>query len=105
MKLDDVADAVIEVDTATRVVAVNNAASSLLGDELIGRTVADGLVPRALSGGALWEGGELPRAAHLRSVRRVPEQAIVVRGRSGDLPVRGNGVACARLLSSFASLR
>jgi signal transduction histidine kinase len=91
MKLDDVADAIIEVDTATRIVAVNSAASDLLGDDLIGRTIAECLSPRALSGGHLWEDGQLPPSARLGRVRRMPENSVVVRGRQGDVTVRATG--------------
>ncbi len=85
MGLDELPDAVIVLDAGLSVVEANRAAEALTGfrrEELVGRRVAETLAPRGPDGKELWAGG-WDRSAHLRSVRLMPEQEVVLRRRDG----------------------
>jgi len=87
-------DAVLEADAAGIIATVNPAAERLLGassGSLVGRSLAAALVPRTSAGQALCEGGFHPSAS-LPTVRRLPDQLIVVRCADGtDVAVQAAG--------------
>lgn len=79
-------DAVLELDADGKIATANPAAERLLrADEasLVGRTVGEALAPRSAAGNPLLEDGFHP-SARLRSVRRVPDQPVVVRRSDGS---------------------
>jgi len=82
---DRLPDGVIELDAA-RVVRLANAATAALtgyrAEELVGRDLADALQPRSADGGALLADGWHP-STRLRSVTRIPEQQVRLRGAGG----------------------
>ncbi len=85
MKIDLLPDAVIAVDEALRIIAVNDAACRLTGypeNELVGQPCAQRLRPRDGAGAALCADG-WHRSAILRSVKALAEQTITLRGRDG----------------------
>jgi PAS domain S-box-containing protein len=82
---DRLPDGVLEVDAHCVVLAANTAAAALTGfpaDQLVGHGLAEVLRPRRSDGGALLEGGWHP-SARLRSVTRIPEQDVRLRGAGG----------------------
>lgn len=82
---DRLPDAVLELDAAGAVRAMNAAASALTGypaDELVGRPLAETLQPRSTDGRTLLAGGWHP-STRLRSVTGIPEQEIRLRGAGG----------------------
>ena len=91
--IDELPDAVVVLDAARVVTALNRAAVDLLGrsaQDLIGSTADEALDPRTRDGKLVWQEG-WPRAAHLRGVSRIPEQEIDVRtpGRRVRVAVTG----------------
>lgn len=83
---DAIPDAVIELDGDARIIEVNRAAATLCGasqESLAGRSLSDVLDPRGPDGESILRDG-WHRSASLRSVSRIPEQALQVRGRGGD---------------------
>jgi PAS domain S-box-containing protein len=83
--MDLLPDAVIAVDEALRITALNDAACRLTGypaHELIGQPCAGCLRPRDEDGNALWAGG-WHRSASLRSVKALTEQTVALRRRDG----------------------
>ena len=85
LAVDRLPDAVLELDEACRVRAVNAAALTLTGleaGELVGRTIVDALEPRAPDGRALCALGYHP-SARLATVRRIPEQEVWLRAAGG----------------------
>ena len=83
--IDELPDAVVILDAARVVTALNRAAVELLGrpaQDLIGATADEALDPRTRDGKLVWQEG-WPRAAQLRSVSRIPEQEIDVKTRPG----------------------
>ena len=83
--IDLMPDAVIQLDSDRRVVAVNQAASALTRfapSELLGRDCATVLEPRTVDGRPVWPNGWHP-AATLRSVRSMPEQEVLLRRADG----------------------
>jgi signal transduction histidine kinase len=87
-------DAVLELDAAAVIATVNPAGERLLGateSALVGRTLEDALAPRTTGGQPLCEGGFHP-SARLASVRRLPDQPVVVRRTDGtDVVVQAAG--------------
>ena len=86
MNLDLLPDAVLRLDADRRIVEANAAAADLTGyevDKLLGQPAGDFLDVRSKNGHALLVGGWHPSAA-FRSVRRIPEQEIVLRCADGD---------------------
>jgi len=85
---DRLPDAVVELDGEQRVVSVNRALTSLTGlgpEALVGRPLAEALQPRDVDGRSLCSGG-WDRSARLRSVGRIPEQEVRLRGAdAGDI--------------------
>jgi PAS domain S-box-containing protein len=85
IEVDRLPDAVLELDEACRVRAVNGAATQLTGldaGELVGRPIADVLEPRAPDGRSLCANG-WHASAHLPTVRRIPEQEVWLRAAGG----------------------
>ena len=83
--LDRLPDAVLECDADRRVKAANQAATLLLGypaAELVGSDVESLLQPRGAHGERLLNGG-WHRSARLRSVGRIPEHEVRLRGADG----------------------
>src|ERR1700733_14020340 len=79
--LDVLADGVVWVDSAQRILAVNPVALGLTGHRavaLIGQPCGPALRARQVNGRPVWEDG-WPPSSRLRSVRSIPEQRIVVR--------------------------
>ncbi len=86
---DRLPDALLEVDEECWIRRANGAAVELTGypvDALVGRPLAEVLEPRRPDGGAVVTGGWHP-SAQLRSVSRIPEQELWLRG-AGGRPVR-----------------
>lgn len=86
---DELPDAVVVLDEARMVTAVNEAAVELLGrpaKQLLGAPADEILQPRSRDGKPVWGDG-WPRAALLSSVRRIPEQEVDVQSGSGP-PIR-----------------
>ena len=82
---DDMPDAVLALDGECRVRLANRAAARLTGyraDELVGRPLWEALEPRSPDGRALLVAGWHP-SARLRSVSRIPEHEVVLRGAGG----------------------
>jgi len=78
-------DAVLDLDVSGRVVAVNPAACRLTGysaSGLVGRRCAETLAARDSYGHRLLDDGWHP-SSRLRSVRHLPEQAVVLRRADG----------------------
>lgn len=76
--IDELPDAVVVLDEARVVIAVNRAATEMMGrtaEELVGAAADEALDPRTRDGKLVWQDG-WPRAAQLRSVSRIPEQEI-----------------------------
>ena len=85
LPVDRLPDAVVELDGDCRVRLANAAAGDLTGyrsNELVGRLLADVLEPRGADGRALVAGG-WHASARLRSVTRIPEQEVWLRGAGG----------------------
>ena len=85
LAVDRLPDAVLEVDEECRVRMANTAAVQLTGypaEALVGRPLSEVLEPRRPDGGALVTRGWHP-SARLRSVVRVPEQEVWMRGAGG----------------------
>ncbi len=83
--VDLLPDAVIRVDAERRVTAVNAALLRLTRfaeSDLVGRDVVETLDPRTADNKPCWPDG-WHRSARLRSVREIPEQAVVVRRGDG----------------------
>lgn len=83
--LDQLPDAVVVLDDARTITAVNEAAVELLGrpaKELVGAPADQLLAPRTRDGRLVWADG-WPRAVRLSRVRRIPEQEVDVLTRSG----------------------
>lgn len=79
--LDLLPDAVLRLDADCRIIEANAAAATLTGydaDKLLGQPCGDFLDVRSKNGHALLADGWHP-SAHLRTVRLVPEQEIVLR--------------------------
>ena len=82
---DRLPDAVLELDAAGAVRAMNAAAAAFTGyraEELVGRPCAEALHPRSADGRSLLTGGWHP-STRLRSVTGIPEQEIRIRGAGG----------------------
>jgi PAS domain S-box-containing protein len=82
---DRLPDAVIELDAACVVRGVNAACAELTGysaGELVGHQLGEALRPRTPEGRAVLTDGWHP-STRLRSVRRIPEQEIRLRGAGG----------------------
>jgi len=89
-QVDRLPDAVLEVDADRRVVSANPAITELTGlrpEEIVGKPLAEALRPRGADGEALCADG-WPRSTRLRSVRRIPEREVRLRG-AGGREVRG----------------
>ena len=87
--LDLLPDAVLRLDVSRCIVEANRAASELTGyseQDMIGKDCGSLLDPRGPEGRPVWPDG-WPRAAHLRSVRSMPEQEVSIR-RSDTTTVR-----------------
>jgi len=85
LAIDRLPDAVVELDGGCRVRLANAAASVLTGHptgELVGQVLSEVLEPRSSDGRALMAGGWHP-SARLRSVTRIPEQEVWLRGAGG----------------------
>lgn len=79
-------DAVMQLDADRRVRAVNVAAAELTGykpSEMVGCALNELLEPRTPDGELLWESG-WPAASRLRSVVRIPERQVYLRGAQGQ---------------------
>ena len=84
----------LRLDGDRRIVAVNAAATALLGRasaELVGAKCADAIAPRALDGTPLLADG-WHRSAALPGVRGAPEHEVTVATARGDLRVRITGL-------------
>jgi signal transduction histidine kinase len=84
-ELDQLPDAVIQVDGSRRIVGANAAATELIGfdvADLLGRDCAAALEARDREGRPVWVRG-WHRSARLPSVRTLPEQEIILRGADG----------------------
>jgi PAS domain S-box-containing protein len=82
---DRLPDGVLEVDAEGVIRLANAAALKLTGyraEQLVGRAVVDALQPRTSDGRAVLADGWHP-SARLRSVSRIPEQEIRLRGTRG----------------------
>jgi signal transduction histidine kinase len=82
---DDLPDAVIELDAGGVITYANRAAAVLTGRavaDLMGRSCTAVLGPRDADGRDLLDGGWDP-STRLASVRRIPEQEVVLRGPHG----------------------
>ncbi|MGH9150614.1 MAG: ATP-binding protein [Acidimicrobiales bacterium] len=87
--IDLLPDAVIHLDADRRIIAVNAATAALTGysvDELVGKDVVERLDPRGPDGRLVLAEGWHP-SAHMRTVRSVPEQELVL-GRADGTTVR-----------------
>ena len=87
LTVDQLPDAVLALDEACRVRLANTAAVQLTGleaEDLLGRPVSDVLEPRGPDGRALCANG-WHQSARLRSVSRIPEQEVWLRGAGGRL--------------------
>ena len=87
LTVDELPDAVLELDGACRVRLANTAATRLTGleaEELVGQLIADVLEPRGPDGRALCASGWHPSAL-LPTVNRIPEQEVWLRGAGGRL--------------------
>jgi len=87
--IDRLPDAVVELDGERRVLSVNPAVAELTGltpEMLLGRSLAEALQPRDADGTALCALGWDP-STRLRSVCRIPEQEVRLRG-TGEADVR-----------------
>jgi PAS domain S-box-containing protein len=85
VELDRLPDAVLECDADRTVLAANSAAVDLLGysaGELIGSDLDDLLAPRGADGERLLVDG-WHRSTRLRSVARIPEHEVRLRGADG----------------------
>jgi PAS domain S-box-containing protein len=85
LSVDGLPDALLELDDDCRIRLANAAVTGLTGyrpDELVGRALTEALEPRRPDGRALFAGGWHP-SAHLRSVSRIPEQEVWLRGAGG----------------------
>lgn len=83
LDLDLLPDAVIRLDADRVVVAANTAAEALAGGALVGRPLADTLVPKDGQGRGIF-GDCWPTGAALRSVSGMPEQVVTVRAGDGE---------------------
>ena len=91
--VDQLPDAVIVLDDARVITAVNEAATELLGrpgKELVGSLADDILAPRTRDGKLVWVEG-WPRAVRLSRVRRIPEQEVDVLAAAGPVRVGVTG--------------
>jgi len=80
--LDRLSDAVVELDADRRVLSVNPAMTRLTGlgrEAMVGKLLAEVLEPRDGDGQALCRDG-WDRSTRLRSVKRIPEQEVRLRG-------------------------
>lgn len=87
LTVDQLPDAVLELDEACRVRTANVAAAQLTGldaGELVGQPISEVLEPRGPDGRALCVDGWHP-SARLPSVNRIPEQEVWLRGAGGRL--------------------
>jgi PAS domain S-box-containing protein len=87
LTVDQLPDAVLELDEACRVRTANAAAAQLTGldaGELVGQPISEVLEPRGPDGRALCVDGWHP-SARLPSVNRIPEQEVWLRGAGGRL--------------------
>jgi len=87
--LDRLPDAVLEVDGDRRVLSANPAVTELTGlgpEEIVGRSLTEALRPRDPNGNDLCA-GDWDRSTRLRSVTRIPEREIRLRG-AGNRDVR-----------------
>jgi PAS domain S-box-containing protein len=78
-------DAVLHLDADRRLQGANQAALSLTGyerEDILGRTIDEVLDPRRVDGQPLWANGWHP-STRLRSVVRIPEQRVRLRGANG----------------------
>jgi PAS domain S-box-containing protein len=85
LSVDRLPDAVLAVDGECRIAHANGAAADLTGyraDELVGRVLTEVLEPRQPDGRPFLTGG-WHRSAVLRSVTRIPEQEVWLRGAGG----------------------
>ena len=85
LPIDRLPDAMLDVDGDCRVRSANAAAATLTGhrtDELVGQLLAEVLEPRDSDGRSLVAEGWHP-SARLRSVTRIPEQEVWLRGAGG----------------------
>lgn len=85
LSVDRLPDAVLEVDGDCRIGHANAAAADLTGyriDELEGRVLTEALEPRQPDGRPFLGSGWHP-SARLRSVTRIPEQEVWLRGAGG----------------------
>ena len=83
--LDEIPDAVIRLDGRAVITAVNSAAVRLTGlsaEQLVGRPCRDALNPRDDDGRPLLRGGWHP-SSRLRTVSRIPEHEVLLRGADG----------------------
>lgn len=83
--LDELPDAVFQLDAECRLVGANQAATALLGHprtHLVGRPAAEALHCHTIDGRALLVDG-WARATRLRSVRAIPEHEVVMRAADG----------------------
>jgi signal transduction histidine kinase len=88
-------DAVLELDKDRRVVGANRAAEALTGlgvDDMLGRRCEDLLDPRGRDGKPLFDSGWHP-SVRLRSVTRIPEHEVRLRG-ADDRELRVNLTGC-----------
>ncbi|HUR22775.1 MAG TPA: histidine kinase dimerization/phospho-acceptor domain-containing protein, partial [Acidimicrobiales bacterium] len=87
LTVDQLPDAVLELDVDCRVLLANAAAARLTGvgaEDLVGQLIADVLEPRASDGRSLCANGWHP-SARLPTVTRIPEQEVWLRGAGGRL--------------------
>ncbi|MDQ2827283.1 MAG: PAS domain-containing protein, partial [Actinomycetota bacterium] len=87
--VDRLPDAVLELDADRRVVSANAAVTELTGlarEAIVGRPLAEALRPRDTAGHDLCAVG-WDRSTRLRSVTRIPEREVRLRGR-GSRDVR-----------------
>ncbi len=78
-------DALLALDADRRVRYANPAAATLLGyapEDLVGRECTEALDPRTPQGTPVWNGGWHP-SVRLRSVVRIPEHEVRLRGADG----------------------
>jgi PAS domain S-box-containing protein len=87
LTVDQLPDAVLELDADCRVRAANAAAVQLTGldaQELVGQPISEVLEPRGPDGRSLCANG-WHSSARLRSVNRIPEQEVWLRAAGGRL--------------------
>ena len=92
---DDIPDPVVRLDADRKIVEANAAADRLVGvrpGELVGRSIADVLAPRAMDGTPLLVEDWHPSAA-LRSVVALPEHDVTI--------TTSRGVVSARVTGSY----